>query len=280
MLNFCQGHCERAARRAKSVSLFFIFNRNSKPRHSHKNVHTLVEILAVARPRPHVPHTRPRARSRPAISVAKRQNRKMPPPFPAPSSSSQAASIIIIRQQNSPTNPANQLPSPSHARDSNFIDGNSGRLKACYTFVTAAKCTDCCCFCCLLLASCCHMLHDNSSRGRAAFPLPPQAHYNNNNNSNHNAEDATSQNKISLKAAQGFPSLNAVVEVFATFLLLFFSCFPAGKLFNGFYDNMKEKNNVKLKALTKLKCAVKILSFFTTKLCKVVFKILIVIYNR
>lgn len=107
MLNFCQGHCERAARRAKSVSLFFIFNRNSKPRHSHKNVHTLVEILAVARPRPHVPHTRPRARSRPAISVAKRQNRKMPPPFPAPSSSSQAASIIIIRQQNSPTNPAN-----------------------------------------------------------------------------------------------------------------------------------------------------------------------------
>lgn len=53
VLNFCQGHCERAAQ--KSISLFFIFNRNSKPRHSHKNVHTLVEILAVARPRPSRP---------------------------------------------------------------------------------------------------------------------------------------------------------------------------------------------------------------------------------
>lgn len=104
VLNFCQGHCERAAQ--KSVSLFFIFNRNSKPRHSHKNVHTLVEILAVARPRPHAPHTPSCCwRARPAISVAKRQNRKMPP-FPAPSSS-QAASIIIIRQQNSATKPAN-----------------------------------------------------------------------------------------------------------------------------------------------------------------------------
>lgn len=68
-------------------------------------------------------------------------------------------------------------PHPPHTtihtqRDSNFIDGSSGRLKACYTFVTAACCQQnalivvvAALVLLLLLASSCHMLHDSGSRG-------------------------------------------------------------------------------------------------------------------
>lgn len=105
VLNFCQGHWERAARR---VSHYFSYSTEIASRDTLIKMCTHLSRFWLSPGHAHTPHTHPRARSRPAISVAKRQNRKMPP-FPAPSStsSSQAASIIIIRQQNSPTSPAN-----------------------------------------------------------------------------------------------------------------------------------------------------------------------------
>lgn len=87
------------SRTACAVSHYFSYStENSKSRDTLIKMctHTLTRRDGSCR------QATPTHNTRPAISVAKRQNRKMPP-FPAPSS--QAASIIIIRQQNSATNP-------------------------------------------------------------------------------------------------------------------------------------------------------------------------------
>lgn len=113
----------------------------------------------------HTPHTRPRAAGVHALpyqlprgKTAKCRHFQLRCRRRRRASSLSGSKTQQLNQPTSCLPPS--LPSPLwttlQTGDSNFIDGNSGRLKACYTFVTAAKCTDCCCCCCwLLVAICC-----------------------------------------------------------------------------------------------------------------------------
>lgn len=113
----------------------------------------------------HTPHTRPRADVHalpyqlPRGKTAKCRHFQLRCRRRRRASSLSGSKTQQLNQPTSCLTPPPPLSEPHFgvSGDSNFIDGNSGRLKACYTFVTAAKCTDCCCCCCcwLLVAICC-----------------------------------------------------------------------------------------------------------------------------